>query len=151
MDWQWLDLLSIPLGILLLAVGLRWLNRKIQRTSGDTLFNRGIAHYNRDEFEQAIRDFSDSLTLKPNHASTYWYRGLAYYRKNNFQHALADLTKAITLRPNTADFHFWRGLVRVAAGQRAKGLADLHTAQRLGLKPDMQKAADAILAEKVNQ
>ena len=151
MNWQWLDLLSIPLGIILLFLGLRWLNRKIQRTSGDTLFDRGVAHYNRDEFDQAICDFDDSLTRKPNYASTYRYRALAHYRKKNFQHALADLTKAITLKPNDAELHFWRGWVRVAAGQRAKGLADLHMAQRLGLKPDMQKAANAILAERVNQ
>jgi tetratricopeptide (TPR) repeat protein len=39
---------------------------------------RGIAHANRGQFNEAVRDLDKAVQLKPNEAKAHYYAGLAY-------------------------------------------------------------------------
>src|SRR4030095_7966348 len=70
---------------------------------GDNLFaayyNRGLAHYLKGEYDLAIADYDQAVTVKPD-AEAFIGRGLAYFHKDEFNLANADFTRAIELKPD---------------------------------------------------
>jgi tetratricopeptide (TPR) repeat protein len=66
-------------------------------------FDRGLAYYNKGDYERTIADYTEAIRLDPNYASAYYNRGIAYYNKNDYTHARADWEKALQLNPNHAD------------------------------------------------
>ncbi len=56
--------------------------------------NRGRAYYDKGEPDQAIKDYSEAIRLKPDHALAYKYRGDAYKKQGDNAKADADFAKA---------------------------------------------------------
>src|SRR5579883_95508 len=73
--------------------------------------NRGLAYFQIglyclrchceavQDFETAIRHFSDALTLKPNDHELFYRRGLAYAKLQKYIKAIQDFTQALQLNP----------------------------------------------------
>ena len=61
---------------------------------GEGLDNRGVAYYNKGEYDQAIADFTEAIRLDPDNADIYHDRGLAYGKKGDESKSQADLSKA---------------------------------------------------------
>ncbi|GHU52814.1 hypothetical protein FACS1894200_13340 [Spirochaetia bacterium] len=70
--------------------------------------NRGIAYKNKGEYDRAIADYTQAITLDPNYAVAYAGRGIIYDDyKGDYQRAIADYTQALKLDPNNANVKQW--------------------------------------------
>jgi len=58
-------------------------------------FNRGIAHYFKSEFDQAIVDYTQAIQLYPKYVNAYINRGFTYIYKDEYDQAIVDYTQAI--------------------------------------------------------
>src|SRR5262249_9368062 len=61
--------------------------------------DRGIAYYNKGDYDRAVADFSKVIERNPNYAKAYINRGNAYDNKGDHDRAIADYNKAIELNP----------------------------------------------------
>ena len=65
--------------------------------------SRGLAYYEKNDYDQAIADYTQATKLDPKQAPAFYDRGLAYYKKNDYDHAIADYTQAIQIDPKDPD------------------------------------------------
>jgi tetratricopeptide (TPR) repeat protein/predicted aspartyl protease len=121
---------------------------------------RAAAFITREEFPQAIADFTSAIALEPGNAALYTDRGLAYLRSRQPGLALADFDQTIKLHPEAPRALVARGTLRLAAkdvdGARADFAAALKTTPaaamtvgeayaRAGLYPDAVAAFDTVI------
>ena len=71
--------------------------------------NRGLAWDNKGEYDKAIADYNQALTINPNYAYAYVNRGDAWNEKGEYDKAIADYNEAIRLDPNFASAYCNRG------------------------------------------
>jgi tetratricopeptide (TPR) repeat protein len=62
--------------------------------------NRGIAYYEKGEYDRAIADDDQAVRLKPDLAEAYNNRSLAYYKKRDYERATRDFDQTIRLNKN---------------------------------------------------
>jgi Tfp pilus assembly protein PilF len=58
------------------------------------LYNRGCIHAKRNNYRQAIEDFTAALNQEPNMAEAYFNRGICHMKSEAPQQAETDLSKA---------------------------------------------------------
>jgi tetratricopeptide (TPR) repeat protein len=100
------------------------------------LNSRGLAHYERKEYDAAIADFTRSIQLAPNDPQVYADRGLTCFAREEYDKAVEDYTRAIQLNPGYDLAYIYR-----ADAYRKLGKVELAQA-------DEQKAGDIQAAEK---
>jgi tetratricopeptide (TPR) repeat protein len=61
--------------------------------------NRGDAYCQLSMYTQAIRDYTDALSIKSNDSNLYINRGIAYQYQKQFDYAVNDFQRAIELNP----------------------------------------------------
>jgi membrane protease YdiL (CAAX protease family)/Tfp pilus assembly protein PilF len=93
--------------------------------------SQGDAFLARDEYDQAIAEYSAALQFDPTNAQVYSNRGYAFFCKGDFDRAMADFDLAIRFDPNLADPHFNRGQAYFEAGKHNRAIADFNEAIRL--------------------
>lgn len=94
-------------------------------------FNRGWLHHDLRQYQQAIRDYSRTLTLDPRHSAALTNRGKAYLDIMRFEPAIADYTRALRLNPRDATSFFYRGFANENLGRKAAAVRDYRAALRL--------------------
>lgn len=70
---------------------------------------RGCAYDDKDDYDNAIKDYSKSIEINPNYALVYNNRGYAYYNKGEYDKAFEDSNRAIEINPNFAEAYNTRG------------------------------------------
>jgi lipoprotein NlpI len=90
--------------------------------------NRGNAHSDAQEFDEAILDYDDALKRDPTHAVAFYDRGTAYRMKQDHDKAIADYGRAIALNPRYEDAFVNRGVAYAAKGDLDRAIADYTTA-----------------------
>ena len=105
-------------------------------TMGEALAasNRGDSDMAKDEYDQAIIDYTEAIRLNPNDANAFCGRGLAYYDKKQYDQAIDDYSEAIGLKPDFAVAYYDRGLAYDDNKAYDKAISDYTEAIRL--KPD---------------
>jgi len=96
--------------------------------------NRGVAHLNRGEIDDAIADAGKAIEFDPKFASAYNNRGIAYQRKGEFGPAFVDFDKAIELNPTHTFFYYTRGLAHRSKGEFGPAIVDFQKAVELDSK-----------------
>jgi tetratricopeptide (TPR) repeat protein len=123
-----------PILLTLLAVfflaGLGWAQ------DVKTYIDRGTACLEAGKFEEALKEFSQALKLKPNDAALYDYLGTAKRCKGLDDQALQDYNKAIELDPKFARAYRDRAMVYYDKTDFTKSLSDLEKAKSLGYRLD---------------
>ena len=66
---------------------------------GDGYNSRGVAYFNMQRYNEAIKDYNKAISLKPDFVEAYNNRGNAYYVLNKYNEAINDWEKAIQLNP----------------------------------------------------
>jgi len=94
--------------------------------------NRGLAYYDKGDYDRAIADYDQAIQLEPD-ATTYYSRGLAYYYKGDYDRAIADYDQAIKLKPDYAIAYRSRGRAYRKKGDYDRAIADLN--QAIALAP----------------
>jgi lipoprotein NlpI len=93
--------------------------------------NRGNAHSDAQEFDDAILDYDDALKRDPTHAVAFYDRGTAHRMKQDHDKAIADYSRAIALNPRYEDAFVNRGVAYAAKGDLDRAIADYTTALML--------------------
>ena len=106
--------------------------------TAEDYFNRGMAYYEQDNYDQAIEAFTQAITLDPNDADAYFYRGIAYGAKEDNDRAIADFTQAIRLDPNLAFAYYNRGNAYYDKGDNDRAIQDLEKA--ISINPNYERA-----------
>ena len=77
----------------------------------------GGAYYAKEDYGNAITDYTQAIKLNPEFAEAYsWLaqaycrRGEAYLRGFDYDNAIENFTQAIKLNPDFADAYYNRGL-----------------------------------------
>lgn len=72
--------------------------------------NRGSAHADKGNKEQAIADFSKAIQIYPDYALPWVNRGIVHSEAGRFERAIADFNKAAKVKPEWAEIYYRRGL-----------------------------------------
>ena len=72
------------------------------------LYNIGVQHFNKEEFEVSIKKFSEAIDLKSNEPDYFNLRGWANFYLKNYDKALEDASKAIDLKSDEPDNYYLR-------------------------------------------
>ena len=106
--------------------------------SPDDFSQRGISHFEKNDFDGAIADFTKAIELKGHELEfCFYFRGIALYRRGRLDEAIADLGKAITLKQHPR-FYDDRGNLLAQKGDFEGAMADLNRA--IELEPKYAKA-----------
>ncbi len=62
--------------------------------------NKAIKLFNEGKWEDAIKEFSESISNNPSNPLLYFYRGLSQENTGNIEEALADYQKTMELKPD---------------------------------------------------
>lgn len=84
-------------------------------------FQRGKMHYDREEYADAITDFSTAIDLKPDYTRAYRYRCFAHNEQEAYERAIRDCETVLEYEPNNASAYNSLGLAY-------RGLEDYDTA-----------------------
>jgi tetratricopeptide (TPR) repeat protein len=60
---------------------------------------RGVAHFEKNEYDLAIADFTEAIHLNPNDGDAYYDRGKVYDDKHDYERAIRDFTSAFVSAP----------------------------------------------------
>jgi tetratricopeptide (TPR) repeat protein len=86
--------------------------------------NRGNASYDKNDFDTAIADYNQAISLDPSDAIAYNNRGLAYKQKREYDRALTDFDKALSLNSRYANAYINRGSTWHDKGDLDRAIAD---------------------------
>jgi Zn-dependent protease len=93
--------------------------------------NRAYAHFQLEEYQQALADFKEALYLAPDCAETYLGRGTTSAVLRDLPGAIMDFDAAINLDAHHARAFFNRASAYLESGNRTAAIADYQTAQTL--------------------
>jgi len=127
MQRLFLGFVVVLLGCLVTAANL-----KAEDAAG--YINRGIACYEKGEYDKAIADFTEAIRLDPKYESAYLNRGIVWGVKGQNDKAIADYNEAIRLNPNLTEAHYNRGKVWYEKGAYDKAITDFTEVIRLNPK-----------------
>jgi len=91
-------------------------------------YERGMEHFERGNFEQAIADLSQAILQESKNENLYIIRGIAYLYQGNYDRALIDFTQAINLNPFNSLGYFNRSMAYSINGDQDKALEDIEKA-----------------------
>jgi tetratricopeptide (TPR) repeat protein len=69
----------------------------------ESLYNKGIIHYEKGEYTQAIESFKKAIEKNATNPQFYYNLGLAYVKIDQDDLAVSNFKEAINLNPNDAD------------------------------------------------
>ena len=104
---------------------------------------RGHAHYDEGNYEQAIQDFSRAIGLEPKDNGSYMGRGLVHLHRTDYGLAIVDYTKAIEINPDLAPPYSNRGLCYFRQNYYGPAIRDFTKAIELSplyLQPRINRA-----------
>jgi tetratricopeptide (TPR) repeat protein len=145
------------------GIGCCWLVRRVQLSLGsdhlsedqplaeltggeaEECFQRGVAAYDADQYDQALAEFNLAVRLKRGYAEAYLYRGLTESALNRNSQAIADLDTVSQIDPQNAEAYYWRGVIYAETNEQTKAREALDKAVQLGLEPTLRQEADKLI------
>jgi tetratricopeptide (TPR) repeat protein len=85
---------------------------------------RGTAFAARKDFNSAIADFDQAITLDPADADSYFQRGMARWHERELVLAMADFDQALKIKPDDIPALFERGRLRLASDDEVGARVD---------------------------
>ena len=64
--------------------------------------NRGLAYYNKKDYERAVQDYNHAIGLGLRDADLFYRRGLVYFENNDYNRAIQDFDEALKLNADYA-------------------------------------------------
>jgi tetratricopeptide (TPR) repeat protein len=114
----------------------------------DAYNKRGAAYARKGQYQLAIGDYNDAMSLDTNNALYYFNRGSAFGSMRDYDRAIPDFDRALSLQQDFAEAYIGRSLAYLKAGGTNRALADPERALRLS--PQNARAlivhADAVAA-----
>jgi tetratricopeptide (TPR) repeat protein len=101
-----------------------------------SLVDQGVENSQVGRYDQAIKDFSEALKLKPNDPLLITYRGVVYYAKGLYDLAMKDFNQAIQIDPKCGKAYYQRGMIYENQEKYAQAVPELKKAKSLGYGVD---------------
>ena len=92
---------------------------------------RGVAYLDSKDYDHAIADFNETISINPGDYEAFNERGIAYHHENKDKRAIADYDEAIRLSPQTVRAYLNRSVAETALGRTAQSEADLAKAHSI--------------------
>lgn len=108
------------------------IRNKIQKNLGP--FENGVALFNRKDYNNAIKYFSEFIDREQGVAQAYEYRAFCYFYLNKFQASFDDIDRAITLDQSKSGYINLRGVNLQMLGITASACSDFQKAIEMGDK-----------------
>ncbi len=94
-------------------------------------YYRGLIHAQREEFQAALNDFNQALSINPHLVEAYAARGTTYVSLGRPITALEDFNKALEMKPDDAETLVNRGHAYMLLNMHDLALADFNRAIEL--------------------
>lgn len=118
------------------------------KSNAKAFIDQGFDLLDKENYRDAIKAFSQGLSLAPDNPYGYLGRGIAYFSIKEYQSARSDFGQSINLDADIPYAYLFRGMSHFALGSKEPAISDLETAANLfdkEGKPDLaQKARDTI-------
>lgn len=115
---------------------------EIKTQSAELHIKRAEEFYNKEQWNEAIEEYSKAIALKSGDANLFYYRGTSYImlgqelakaeehgkRDSAYNHAIEDYSRAIALTPDDLTLYNVRARVYVLKKEWAKAIPDLNKA-----------------------
>jgi tetratricopeptide (TPR) repeat protein len=95
---------------------------------------KGVAFYERKQYDSAIEEFKNAIDLDSNIVEAYINRGVAYGAKKQYSEAIGDLNKAIELGSNNIKIYRHRGTFYFKSKQFDESISDFSKAIEMDSK-----------------
>lgn len=105
---------------------------------GYIFFKRAFVSKKLGFVEDALKDYTQAITVNPTYVDAYVARGLMLYELRKYQDALQDFQEASTLKPNFPRVYVFAGAMYRMIKDYEKALAQLNTA--ISLSPNYAEA-----------
>ncbi|MDO3383752.1 DUF4124 domain-containing protein [Gilvimarinus algae] len=105
-------------------------NPRLQAFKNYPIFDQGLAHYRKKEYEEALASFDEALKAGA-HPTYSYYRGRSLYKLERYPEAVKALSQAMVLRPDIAGHYYWRSRALYYGGFYADAVADIQRAYAL--------------------
>jgi len=89
-----------------------------------TCFERGLAHFQKNELAPALAAFNEAVRLEPENVKHLRFRGRAQVRLKQFAGAIADFTRIIELNPDDAAAYNERAIALCGTGEFDRAAGD---------------------------
>jgi tetratricopeptide (TPR) repeat protein len=80
-------------------------------------FDRGNSYFNNEEYDNAIKAYSQAISIYAEFFDAYHNRGLAYYKKGKYEEAISDFSRVIGKNPQSVQDYNSRALAYLKTGQ----------------------------------
>ncbi len=100
--------------------------------------NLGLVYYNQRRLEEAIKEYSNALKLKPDDPDVYINLGNAYAKQGRSKEAIKEYSNALKLKPDDPVAHNSLGNANANQGHLDEAIKEYTNA--LKLKPDYPEA-----------
>jgi len=94
----------------------------------DLNFVEGKESFDKENWEDAVVEFSEVLKTNPRNALAFYYRGRSYIGLRRQSDAIRDLAKAVELDPGLTLAYYYRGRAYRGLGPYTEAVADLYQA-----------------------
>ncbi|MCB9422794.1 MAG: tetratricopeptide repeat protein [Ardenticatenaceae bacterium] len=108
-------------------------------------YNLGESYAQQQQWTSAIDAYSQAIALAPQNPYYYSARGFVYGMANDVSNMLADFDQAIALGTQDGVVYFFRGMFYAVEGNNEQAISYVETGMSLGLPPDLQAQAEALL------
>ena len=92
-----------------------------------------MAYANIGNYDRAIIDYTNAITLNSTVAQSYNNRGVAQYKNGDYDRAIVDYTKAIELKPDFAEAYYNRAEAWLHLGEWENARSNLTVAMAMGV------------------
>jgi Tfp pilus assembly protein PilF len=96
-------------------------------------WDRGWAHFQREEYVQAIACFREAIAIDPDHAVSHWGLATALFEDDEFDESESEFRRALELKDLTLA---WAGLAFLYHSTGRLELAEQTHLEAMRLKPD---------------
>jgi tetratricopeptide (TPR) repeat protein len=96
----------------------------------------GEDHLRKENYKDALNDYSEVIMLKPDDGPAYQMRGIAYAKLGRLKEAIKDFTAALAITPNSPALYYDRGTAFAKLGSFLEAVNDLTMAISISTKPE---------------
>jgi len=101
------------------------------KNAAQAAFDRGKKYLDNADYDNTIKELSESITLDSNNCNVYYFRGMAYSLLSQHEQAINDFNEVIRLNPNDVNAYGSRGICYMNLDQYDNCINDLNEAIRL--------------------
>jgi len=95
------------------------------------ILNRGSLRVKKDDFEGALADFNQLLTINPSNSGAYSNIGILYYKQEKYKEAITNFNLALEIDPSNTMALYNRGMCYFKQNLKTEACTDFHHSCRL--------------------